>query len=387
MTKIIIHNPCNEHTKRFRYYNYFWDKFTEFLKTKFDVKENRFFSHAHEERFKVNLKKGTSDNFMLLECEYVIENEENGEFVILSVADNLGSATVSERDNPYQKKVLISQFIPDKIKHHSKKINYHKYSPWTYFQCRFDDLNFFYEKRRKKNELIDKMYFRGELNSRPIINFFSDNLYLNRKKISSEEYFDELINYEIGLSIAGAGEICYRDIEYMALGIPFIRYEYQTQIYPPLIPNYHYISIPYDLDIPKDNDVMTDRLGTEKHTKKIEDRFNEVIKNKKFLNFISKNARKYYEDNLVLEKLIESTYALTGIEEWLDNEQYINTEINFWIYDDEFYIGDEYPKNKVTLDFIEENKEKIKPKNILAFDFFKNYISEEKINKYNLTIV
>jgi hypothetical protein len=173
----------------------------------------------------------------------------------------------------------------------------------------------------------------------------------------------------------------------MALGIPFIRYEYQTNLYPPLIPNYHYISIPYDLDMPKDNDVMTDRLGNEKHAKKIEDRFNEVIKNKEFLNFISKNARKYYEDNLVLEKVIESTYALTGIEEWLNNEQSFEDEIGVWIYDNEFYTGKEYPKNKISIDFIETNKEKIIPKNILAFDFFKNYNLEKKINKYNLTIV
>ena len=34
MRKIIVHNPCNEHTRYFRMYNLFWDELTEELKRK-----------------------------------------------------------------------------------------------------------------------------------------------------------------------------------------------------------------------------------------------------------------------------------------------------------------------------------------------------------------
>ena len=107
-------------------------------------------------------------------------------------------------------------------------------------------------------------------------------------------YFDDLIKYKIGLSIAGVGEICYRDIEYMCLGIPLIRFEYLSELNPKLIPNYHYISVDRPNDIPKHNNLSTDRLGLEKHVKMIEDRFLEVKDDLELLKFISKNARDYY---------------------------------------------------------------------------------------------
>ena len=315
MCKIRIHNPCNEHTKNFRRYNFFWDKFTEFLKTKFDVEENRYYENAHIDRFKINLLKGDSGEFLLQECDYVIENMENGEFVILSVSDDLGYGTLSEMWNPYLKKVLISQFIPDKIKSHTYD-NYSKYSPWTYFQCDMTDLEFYNNKRKKIHNKIDKLYFRGLESNRPILNHFNDTLY-KPDRTNSESYFDEVINYSVGLSIAGVGEICYRDIEYMALGIPFIRFEYQTVLDPPLIPNYHYISIPYDETIPKHNGISTDRLGNENHVKKIEEKFHEVINNKSLLDFIGRNARKYYENNIIMDSSVKNTYRLLEIDKWL----------------------------------------------------------------------
>ena len=118
MVRIKIHNPCNEHTRYYRYYNYFWDKFTDYLREFFEVEENRYYEFAHMQRFEVNLKKGLSNEFLLLECEYVIENLDNGEFVVLSVADDLSHATLNEAKNPLLKKVLISQFLPKKIHDH-----------------------------------------------------------------------------------------------------------------------------------------------------------------------------------------------------------------------------------------------------------------------------
>ena len=316
MTRIRIHNPCNEHTRYFRYYNYFWDKFTNFLKTKFEVEENRYFENAHTERFKISLQNGTSDYLSILECEYVIENLDNGEFVILSIADELYESVLGERENPFLKKVLISQFIPEKIERHALE-NFHKYSPWTYFQCGMDDLEFYREKRKSIDNKIEKMYFRGDKRARSILKHF-DSIYLeNPGRTNAEEYFNEVINYEIGLSIGGVGEMCYRDIEYMALEIPFIRFEYQTKMIPNLIPNFHYISIPLDEDIPKINLIKCDRIGNHNHVKKIESKFREVIKNKEFLKFISNNSREYYENNITLDNLIKNTFSTLKLNDWI----------------------------------------------------------------------
>lgn len=315
MTKIRIHNPCNEQTRYYRRYNYFWDKFTDFLKTKFDVDENRYFENAHVERFKVNLSMGDSGQFLIQECEYVIENLENGEFVILSVSDELSYGTLSEKDNPRLKKVLISQFIPKKIEAHTDE-SYHKYSPWTYFQCDMTDLELYREKRNNLDKTIDKLYFRGDKRGRPILSYFNVDYFYNPERTYSDFYFDEVIKYTVGLSIAGVGEICYRDIEFMAIGIPFIRFEYQTVLNPPLIPNYHYISIPIDNSINRHNGIISDRLGGPEHARKIEQKFKDVVSNKEFLKFVSDNARRYYEDNILTDGMIQNTYKMLEIDKW-----------------------------------------------------------------------
>jgi hypothetical protein len=56
MRKIIIHNPCNEHTRYYRNYNLFWDELTDKLKTKFIVKENRYYEFANSRQFEIKLK-------------------------------------------------------------------------------------------------------------------------------------------------------------------------------------------------------------------------------------------------------------------------------------------------------------------------------------------
>jgi len=309
--KLRIHNPCNEETRYYRNYNLFWDDITDSLKQRYQIVENRYYKDANRSRFQVNFDSLQNKNgLFLMECEYVIENMDNGDFYVLSVADNLSQAMLSEQNNPKLKKVLISQFIDYEIKHHVRD-NFSKYHPWIYFPMNLTDLEYYYNERNKKTNLIDKLYFRGNTRERPILQHFdSKTLEGPYYTGDSKKYFDELINYSVALSIAGVGEICYRDIECMAIGVPILRFEYQSKFYEPLIPNYHYISIPYDNSIPKHNGVHTDRLGEHIHAKKLEQRFNEVINDKQFLNFISKNARKYYEDNLSPKTRVEKTLSI-----------------------------------------------------------------------------
>jgi hypothetical protein len=311
-----VHNPCNEHTRYYRNYNLFWDELTDKLKEKYNVIENRYFENAHKERFTVYFDSLTSERGLeLQECDYVIENLDNGDFYILSVSDDLSQPLLSEQNNPKLKKVLFSQFIDYKIKHHTG-INYNKFSPWIYFQSNLTDLEVYYKKRQLKNNFIKKLYFRGNVNDRPILEHFTKSILDGPNYIgNSKVYFDELINYEIGLSIAGVGELCYRDIEYMALGIPFIRFEFQSELSEKLIPNYHYISIPYDKSIPKHNEVHTDRLGEKEHVLQIEARFREVIRDEDFLRFISKNSRKYYEDFLSTNSRINKTLKILNLDD------------------------------------------------------------------------
>lgn len=311
MRKIIVHNPCNEHTRYFRNYNLFWDDLTDELKKRYDVTENRYYEFANQNRFQVDLKSHTcaQGDFLLLECEYVIEMEDTGEFYVMCVSDNLTHATLNEKTNPNLKKVLISQFNRQEIISHVGKENQDKYFPWIYFPCTIDDLESFYEKRTFNTEFIDKMYFRGtSISDRPIVTFINEKYLNGYDPIGGpSKYFEDLIKYKIGLSVSGRGELCYRDIEYMALGVPFIRFEYISELNPNLIPNFHYISVDRPIDLVKD------RLGNFEHAKMIEKRFLEVKDDKEFLNFISKNAREYYTTYLNRENNVKHTLNLLGL--------------------------------------------------------------------------
>jgi FkbM family methyltransferase len=309
--KIRVHNPSNEHTKNYRNYNKFWDDFTEYLKNFFDVEENRFFDSAHMQRFPVKLNKGLSNELLLLECEYVIENLENGEFVVMSVSDDLTHATINERNNPFLKKVLISQFLPEKILEHTGEHMY-KYSPWTYFTSSVMDIEPFYERRLETPPTEDRLYFRGtSLEDRSILEFFNPETITQFAPQPQDIYYNDIIKHKVALSVDGRGEFCYRDIECFGLGVPIIRYEYKSKFYNELIPNYHYVSLkrPYDMGLY--------RLGNESHARKLESRYNEVLNNTEFLDFISKNARKYYEDNILQNNKIKNTFNLLNLYDWL----------------------------------------------------------------------
>jgi hypothetical protein len=314
MRNLLIHNPCNEQTRYYREYNLFWDELTDELKKIHNVSENRYFEGAHYSRMKIQLQKRIHDYLELMECEYVIEDLDSGDFWILSVAEQMTGGILLEQSNSHLKKVLYSQYIPDQIVHHTGK-NANKYLPWIFFQQDVVDLEKYYEERKEKNNFIPKLFFKGNTEYRPIVNFIDKEILSETNKIENKNYFDYLSDHEICLSIGGVanGDLCYRDIECMAIGVPILRFDFVTTLNPALIPNYHYISIPIQLDLPKKRDVLKDRLGNETHAKLIETRFNEIINNKNFLNFISKNAREYYKNYLSKESRVKHTLNLLKI--------------------------------------------------------------------------
>jgi hypothetical protein len=306
-----IHNPCNEHTRYHRNYNLFWDQFTEYLKKNHNIDENRYFEKAHMERFPITLQSSDRE-LLVMECEYIVEDLDSKNFAILSVADDLSHAILDEKNNDNLKLVLVSQFIKEKIDNHAKE-QLHKYRPWLYFPSSLDDLEVFYNKRRKNiNISIDRLFFRGtSLQDRLILEHLNSKIFVGPNVIGNpQQYFDDLIKHRIGLSVGGRGELCYRDIEYMAIGIPFLRFEFQTELAVPLIPNIHYISISIPDDLPKHNDIASDRLGLKHHAEALESRFMEVVNDFDFLEFVSNNARSYYLNYLTENNRIALTYNL-----------------------------------------------------------------------------
>jgi hypothetical protein len=320
MNKIIVHTPQNEISKNYRYYNIFFSNFIDFLKTKFDVEEDTYFEFANSKSYNLSLLSEITKSD-LLECEMIIENSSKKEFVVLSVSDSLTGAILNHQSNPFCKKILVSQFNEDVLKTHSSEEHFHKFKPWVYFPYNNFDLNSKYEKRKNIPNFIDKFCFWGtSMEDRKIIKHFNSEYFDGGLPIGDfDSYSDKLISYKVALSIAGRAEFCYRDIENFGMGVPIIRFEYINKMSPPLIPNFHYISIK------RPNELIWDRLGDLEHAKMIEERFLEVKDDKDFLNFISENSRKYYLDNLSLSGSIKNTYYALELNKWETQREFSDT--------------------------------------------------------------
>ena len=315
MTRLIIHQPKNFESRHYRYYNIVFDGLIKKIKENFDCLEATYFKHANEMRYPVKLMydKNTkkSDTTLLLECEMLIENYETHEVIVLSVSDTLTHAILE--NYPRVKKILISQFEKNMIKSHLRNgQDFSNFHPWVYFPQNIYDYDSYYAKRQQLPKLIDKFYFRGTLsNIRSIIQGFNHAYFEGGSCMGGgfETYASDIINYKIAYSTAGRGEFCYRDVENMAMGIPILRFEYSHELNPPLVPNFHYVSVPRP-------SISTEHELTPQHAPLIENRFLEVKDDKPFLEFISKNAREYYEKYIKLDNCIQHTYNLMEIEQW-----------------------------------------------------------------------
>lgn len=316
--RLIIHYPKNFDSQRYRYYNLIFDRIINRLQERYDILTTGYYKYANQGYYPVLLLSDNSTfqtpSVQMLECEMVIEDVEDGSIKALSVSDSLTSVILGLAKHPSTSSILVAQYNQKNIEAHLLNSKHEKIcKPWVYFPQNINDYEIYHLKRQELQQLgslTDKFYFRGtSLEYRNIINYFQEDLFYGGVPIGGfEAYANELLQYKIGYSIAGRGEFCYRDVEYMAMGIPFIRFEYTNQMYPKLIPNYHYISVDRPSDLPED------RFATQEHARLIEQKFLEVKDNTEYLNFIAKNARKYYTDYISLDSCVNHTLKLLEIK-------------------------------------------------------------------------
>jgi hypothetical protein len=312
--KLVIHQPTNHSAKTFRDYNFFFDDLINDLNLNHDIVVDRFFKRANMGFNSVELQliDGPESNILMLECEMIIENLSTDEIFIFSVSDDLTPAILNLQKNPKVKKVFVSQFIREKIYHHVNEEYQEKYYPWIYFPSYQHDFKLYNKINSFFPEKIDKMYFRGSASYRPIMNYLDKTYFEGGDAIGGfEAYSKDLIKYKVALSIAGRGELCYRDVECMAMGIPLLRFEYLSELYQPLVPNVHYISVdrPDDLKSWK----ILDREGNEEHAKLLVEKYISIKDDLNFINQISLNARSYYDEFLSKESRIKLTKNLINL--------------------------------------------------------------------------
>lgn len=121
--------------------------------------------------------------------------------------------------------------------------------PSVYYLENWADVHYIDENRNNTNKLT-KAYFNG-LNHgvrENILNCLSKNNFFDiRTKINPEhfrqkrDYYHDLSNYKFGLSLNGAANICYRDLELFGLGVINLRQPLISKTHNPIIKDTHYL--------------------------------------------------------------------------------------------------------------------------------------------------
>lgn len=256
-------------------------------------------------------------DYRLPDCEILFHDTENDILKGVSFSDlSSGIEHIFTRRNKVGDLLLISHLF----NFLSPTFNFNQ------FNCKIKKCLFmptsiylnhdtFYVRRKLNTNYIDKLYFRGNVTGMgrfSVLDLQKTDYFCGGEEIYDEvKYFDELIQHKVGLALPGIAELCYRDVEYMAVGVPILKIKYMTDLNPDLIPNFHYISIDRTNEL--DGDIAKERLGGPNYADAYIKRFLEVKDDNNFLDFISKNAREYYENYLHPTKRIKHLTNLLGL--------------------------------------------------------------------------
>lgn len=249
------------------------------------------FNFLTENGFKIN--KLDKSNFLpnfpniknVIKRVVIVENVDNKDFFIIDHIDNCDINNIKPLLSlPNCKFVIKYQYKDGEYGEYSNKIFPYVYmerNPILYKKIINNisinsniPLMFF-----KGNKIYGREYILERLEKLKVLN----SNYLERS--NEQDYFKEMSNYKIAISLPGNGNFCHREFECFGLGIPVLMPKHKNRLYHSLIPNYHYI----DPDI-KDNDSLDDKVI------KIYSKFSNKVKDNDFLNFIAANAKEYYNN-------------------------------------------------------------------------------------------
>ena len=182
------------------------------------------------------------------------------------------------------------------------------YNP--YFDCCYEQLEEIYD-NRNKNEKIRKLFFRGwlwDFRKLMIGNIKRDDILIidklkDNQNLNYIDYLKEMSTYVAGLGLPGATESCNRDIECFAIGVPVLRPHLQINYPNPLIPNFHYVNVYHYCDYSSMGHAKY--LSYSDYQKNLEYNWDMVKNNDEYLDFVSKNARKWFVDNCTSEKNVK----------------------------------------------------------------------------------
>lgn len=198
----------------------------------------------------------------------------------------------------------------------------HRYSPIFYGPYETNSLELISQiyDNTDINSTLKQLYFRGymwDFRSKMTAGIHDDTILIvdknqNNNNLTYESYLLDLSKYRCALSLPGGTEVCNRDIECFAVGVPVLRPYLDIQYPDPLISNYHYINIYKDC---KYWDGNPSYLSYEDFVNHLLDIWYKVQNNIEYLEFIRYNARQWFIKNCTLDNNIEYLLKQINLEE------------------------------------------------------------------------
>jgi hypothetical protein len=332
MTKIRIHRFENELWGRAHLP--FFRKFDKYLSNFFDVDVVNYNKDGETFSGKIELQTNIStfgNTPPISDVEYVIENLDTKEIKVLSFTEYFTHYVTHFAKSDPCTKILLVHFNwshrYEWMKRDRSVKNIDKVKPWIFLPYKEFDYDHYRELRKSKLKLEEKLFYLGSgIDSyRKSVQIVESKGLLQRTgNYEFKNYLDKMISSKIGLShyldldkyntpFDHPGEFCYRDIEYMSVGLPFIRIEYKDSVHDPLLPNHHYISIPREKAY-----VAYEKNGDEGVADLYINKYLEVKDDQELLNFISKNQMEWFDKNVKSPNIEKLTFELLELNKWLN---------------------------------------------------------------------
>lgn len=302
------------------------ENFCKYLENYFDVSYNILQYNYETFSFKTlsNEKELYEPQLLLRDTELIVENMDSYEIVIFTFTEFF---EIEWARNPYVKQIFCSHYnekmLPDETLGINNKIlpffgldlGNEKYQKnWESLRTDYDPDTAEFEDLFIRCSGIEE-YRRGIyfLNEKYSIKGF-DTL----EPLPIDDYIKKLKKHKLALSYFidmyhgnRYNELCYRDMEYAACGIPFIRIEYTSKTWEPLIPNFHYISIPLHIA-----EEYYKNGGNEAIADLIMEKYNEVKDNNGLLKKISDNLKLWYDNYASPEASKILAFEKSILKEW-----------------------------------------------------------------------
>jgi len=231
------------------YENWYVSNFYKYFHEKVSQTKNINFEYIHLRDFSKKFgKEMNRDSPLFNWYNLIIYNENNGKMFVHSwydYATEILDYCVSNNINLVKLSCVsnLTDSIIEKYK------GYTEVCPSVYCLENWTDTDLILKSIDKDKKNIEKVYFNGSAHGirENIINEVSNHEFFNLKVknnpkhfLQKKNYYKELNNYKFGLSLNGAANICYRDMELFGLGVLNIRQPLKSKTYNPIVKDVHY---------------------------------------------------------------------------------------------------------------------------------------------------